>query len=369
MKSRVLQRALIVSCGLVACLAQVGAHAASDTETALKNAAHYAPGLSADIVKAACSEQSVMLYTLVLHDNSREVFKQFQGRFPCVTVKTFAASGGALMQRFTSESRAKSNVADVWMNSSPLFGESLVSQKMLRNWTPPNDAAFSDQWKMQGYWYPIGLATLGVAWNTDSINGPQKAWLATLKSWDQVAQAPVLGASAMVDIRAGGTTQLAYHFFEKQYGLGFWDKLAALKPSIFNGINPLVERLSAGEFPIALAITTDTAGGTQLQNGAPLEWKFPEPGLAVPYYIGVSSQAPHPNAALLLMAWSVSKDGQTAWVKSSGLAPAANVGTDERSFAKSAWYKAPSTYYRPNWPEIAGEFSADVKRFDTAFKK
>jgi iron(III) transport system substrate-binding protein len=369
MKSRALARALLSFGALVAGLAQVGAHAASDRETALRNAAQYAPGLSAENVKAACNEQSVMLYTLVLHDNSREVFKQFQERFPCVTVKTFAASGGALMQRFTSEFRAKSNVADVWMNSSPLFGEALVSEKMLRNWTPPNDAAFSDQWKKQGYWYPVGLATLGVAWNTDAINAQQKAWLATLKTWDQLALAPVMNASGMVDIRAGGTTQLAYHFFEKQYGSGFWDKLAALKPSIFNGINPLVERLSAGEFPVALAITTDTAGGTQLQNGAPLEWKFPEPGLAVPYYIGVSSQAPHPDAALLLMAWSVSKDGQTAWVKSSGLAPAAKVGTDERSFAKSTWYKAPATYYRPDWPEIASEFNADVKRFDTAFKK
>ena len=146
MNSRALARALIFSGALGAGLAQVSAYAASDTDTALSNAAQYAPGLSAETVKAACNEQSVMLYTLVLHDNSREVFKQFHERFPCVTVKTFAASGGALMQRFTSEFRAKSNVADVWMNSSPLFGEALVSQKMLRNWTPPNAKAIPGRW-------------------------------------------------------------------------------------------------------------------------------------------------------------------------------------------------------------------------------
>lgn len=342
---------------------------ASDLDTALKNAAQYAPGVTPAQVKAACSQGSVMLYTLVLHDNSQSVFKQFQQRFPCVSVKTFVGSGGVLMQRFSSESQAGTHVADLWMNSSPTFGDDLTKRGMLRNWTPPNDAQYPDQWKGKGYWYPLGLATLGVAWNTEAIDAQQKAWIASLKTWNQLADAPAKGTAAIVDIRAGGTTQLEYHYFLKQYDAKFWNALQALKPDVFSGINPLVERLAAGEFPIALGVTADTAGGNQLRNGAPLQWKFPEPGLAVPYFIAMSAQAPHPDAALLLMAWSVSPDGQTAWVRSTGLAPAAKVGTDERSFAKQPWYKAPSTYYRADWNEIAAQFGSDVKRFDASFKR
>lgn len=360
--------ALAVSAAVFALLQGPTAQAAIDDE-AWKSAQQHLPGLSREVVLAACQENTVMLYTLVLRDNSADVIERFKKLFPCISVKTFVGSGGALVQRFSSEFQAGNHLADVWMNSSPHVADDLAGKNLLLKWTPPTANLIPDPWKKEGYWYAIGLAHIGVAWNTEEVNPEQKAWLANLKTWDQLPTAPFGGATATVDIRAGGTTQLTYYFFEKQYGPDFLKKLAALKPAVFSGVNPMIDRLVTGEFPMAFAVTADTAAGNQLRNGAPLRWKFPEPGLAVPYFLSIAAKSPHPNAAKLFLAWSLSKDGQTAWVNSSGLAPASKNAKDERPYAMESWYRLPGSYYRPDWAEISSQFKEAVNRFTAAFRK
>lgn len=341
---------------------------AQDSAATWKNAQQYVPGIGKEVVDAACKEGTVTLYTLVLRRNSEDVIDLFQKRFPCLKLKTFVGSGGMLVQRFTSEFTAGTYLADVWMNSSPLFGDELAEKKMFLNWTPPNVPAIADQWKKDGYWYPIGLAHLAVSWNTQDLRPDQQAWLDNLKTWDQVGGAPFVGSTAVVDIRAGGTTHLLYSFLSKQYGADSWRRLADLKPTVFSGINPLTERLAVGEFSLAVG-TVDTSLANRLLSGAPLKWKYPEPGLAVPYFLAVAAKSPHPNAAKLLLAWSLSKDGQTAWVNSTELSPASTNAVDQRPVTREPWYKLPATYYRPNWKEISDQYNDQVAKFAVTFGK
>ena len=171
----------------------------------------------------------------------------------------------------------------------------------------------------------------------------------------------------MVDIRAGGTTQLPYYMFDKEYGPGFMQKLAALKPTVFNAINPLADRLGTGEFSLGLAVTADTAIATQWLRGAPVRWTFPEPGLAVPYYIGLPAKAPHPNAAKLFEAWSLSPEGQRIWVANTGLAPVDKGIQDDRKFAHEPWYKLPSSYYAVDWNALSAALPAGNAHFAAVF--
>ena len=341
--------------------------AAGDLATARQSTSQIAPDLPATLVDAACQEGTVMLYTLVFRGDLEGLAAQFHARFPCLTLKTFVGSGGVLAERFISEYQAGSYVADVWMNSSPVYGDDLAAKGMLLNWTPPDAARVPAIWKHEGAWYSVGLAHIGVAWNTDDLTADQTKWLDGLTRWDQLPSAPFQGSAALVDIRAGGTTQLPYYMFETQYGPGFMTKLAALKPTVFNAINPLADRLGTGEFSLGLAVTADTAIATQWLRGAPVRWKFPEPGLAVPYYIGLPAKAAHPNAAKLFMVWSLSPEGQRLWVSNTGLAPVDKGIQDDRKFAHEAWYKLPSSYYTVDWNALSAALPTATTRFAAVF--
>ena len=78
-------KALVVSAAVFTLLQGSTVQAAIDDE-AWKSAQQYLPGLSREVVQAACQENTVMLYTLVLRDNSADVIERFKKLFPCVAV-------------------------------------------------------------------------------------------------------------------------------------------------------------------------------------------------------------------------------------------------------------------------------------------
>jgi iron(III) transport system substrate-binding protein len=330
----------------------------------------YATGtlkLPAELVTAACKEGHVTFYSLIFDSIKPTSFQKFHERFPCIELSTFNASSGALAQRFTSEFQAGTRNADLLMNSSPSYGKRMIAAGMLAQWTPPTGDLVPAQWQDPGYWYSVGLSYIGMAWNKQEIDDKQKAWLGKTNTWKEVLDAPFKDNLAMVNIRAGGSTQMPYQYLKVTFGIESWKKLAALKPTIFNGINPLADRLAAGEFALTPAATIDTAIGARWAQGAPLQWKFPEPGLAVPYFLAVTSNAPHPNAAKVFLAWSLSEEGQSAWVNGSGLAPASTHVNDQRAFTKEAWYKLPKQTYAADWDKIDADAPELNKDFDRIF--
>ena len=205
-------------------------------------------GLPAETVTAACKEGTVSFYSLIFNSLKPTSFDMFKTRFPCLALSTFAASSGALAQRFTAEFQAETRSADVLMNSSPSYGRRMIAAGMLAQWTPPTGNLIPPEWQQPGYWYSVGLSYIGMAWNTQEVDAGQQAWLNRTTIWREVLEAPFKGSVAMVNIRAGGSTQMPYAYLRQTFGDDAWTKLAALRPTIFDGINPLGDRLATGEF-------------------------------------------------------------------------------------------------------------------------
>src|SRR3546814_6559070 len=79
---------------------------------------------------------------------------------------------------------------------------------MLKNSPPQRSEHISDQWKDGGHWYAMGLTYIGIGYNTDEISDEDRAWIESIETWEDVFDAPFKGRSAMVDVRAGGSTHL-----------------------------------------------------------------------------------------------------------------------------------------------------------------
>lgn len=326
-------------------------------------------GVNADLVNAACSEGRLTFYSLIIGGENSRPAQSFGKRFPCIKVEVFSASGGAIGERFMTEFRAKNAQADVIMNSSPAFGTEMIENKMLAQYTPPNADKVAAQWKEEGYWYGVGVVYIGIGYNTEEISDTDKAWIDNVKTWKDVLDNPFKDRMAMVDIRAGGSTHLPYYYFKKELGSDSWKKLAAENPTIFNGINPLGDQLAAGEFAFVPHATLDTAINERRMRGAPIAWKFPEPGLGLPYFLAVASNAPHSAAAKLFLAWSLSEEGASSWVNESGMAPASSLAKDERDVTKQDWYALPKEIYTADWKVISDDIPNMVKEFQSTFGK
>lgn len=96
----------------------------------------------------------------------------------------------------------------------------------------------------------------------------------------------------------------------EEKGLGFMKRLAARKLSFRHGDTLIAQLLAAGEFSICVVCY-----GYRIElmksKGAPVDWNADEPVTASGSTISLAKQAPHPNAAKLLVDFILSKEGQT----------------------------------------------------------
>ena len=85
--------------------------------------------------------------------------------------------------------------------------------------------------------------------------------------------------------------------------------LAAQQPQLRRGHSLLAQLLAAGEFPISIVVPFEIE---QLKRrGAPVDWSATsDPIVTSINVIGLSTKAPHPNGAKLLINYILSEEGQ-----------------------------------------------------------
>lgn len=362
----ILRRAIVMASLLAAGL---GAHAATPAEIATAKA--YAKsdlaGLDPAVVDGAAKEGELMVYHLIYPKGLNGVFGAFKKRFPFVDVKSFAASGGPLYERYRTEEKAGRSTADIWQHTSAGSADTLAKEGILMNWTPPNDGRVPAQWKRAGSWYPIGLFYVSLAWNDDAVSPEEQKLLRNARDWNVALDPRWKGRMGLVHVRAGGTTHLPYYFYWKSYGEKYLDGLAAAKPLVLDSIVPLAERLASGEVSM-IPLALDTIMANQLAKGVKMRWVYPEPALASAYVMAASAKSPHPNAAKLFLTWSLSKEGQAAWVEASNLAPVSPDVEDRRPFVKEPWFHKPEKHYSYQWSDIDSSLPQLFKVYEQAFR-
>src|SRR5450830_1292340 len=94
----------------------------------------------------------------------------------------------------------------------------------------------------------------------------------------------------------------------EQQGIKYFRELMANKPTLRTGHSLLGNLVSSGEVPLGLDVYNHTVISAK-KIGAPVDYTLLEPAIAVSFSLGLSNQAPHPNAALLFYEYMLT-DGQ-----------------------------------------------------------
>lgn len=350
--------------GLVLALSIAGPPAAAQ-DVASEHAEAWAfmqeqmPGVPYDLLKAACDEGEMMIYSGTWPDATQAVLDGFMARFPCIDAQAFVTRTGQRRERFLAEWRADNNIADIIQDTDPGTLEAQIGEGYIQQYNISNDDKYPEALKHSEYWYPIRIAIMGIAWNTDLVSEEDAKGLL---EWQGMVDPKWKGKVGVSDPSSGGAAFLPWYLWPKLFGDEFMQKLAALEPRGFTSVNPTVSSLAAGD--IEVYVGADDALLTGMwDKGAPIRWSLPDPGIGVPTGQAISARAPHPNAAKLYQEYMFTEEGYGKWQKIGG-GPSVRIGfPDQRAVAKEPWYHFPDELYQYDRADATKSKDAVVDMF------
>ena len=262
----------------------------------------------AALYEAAKAEKEVVWYTTLILDTAvRPIISAFQKKYPGVTVKFSRADSAPTALKVLNEARAGKVQADVFdgtETAGPIIRAGLAA-KYIPTEANKYPAELKDP---NGFWNAYILYFLTPAINTDLT--PQKDWPKTAEdlldpkwkgkiSWGMSSSTGGISFIAGIMLSMGDEKGLAYLKRLAQQNIQNVDVTA----------RAMVDRVGAGDYPLTLGIFNHHTV-MSAQKGAPVTWLKLEPIVAPLALIGITKDAPHPNAARLFVEFITAEEGQ-----------------------------------------------------------
>ena len=254
------------------------------------------------LLEAARREGELVYYASMNVAEANAVIGAFEKRYPFIKVKLNRIGSEKLLTRVLTEARAKKIFADVIQTvefSMHIFSRSGI----LARYTPQANSIYPKEFKEEGFWTTVYYNAYVTAYNTRLV-----AARALPKSYDDLLDPKWKGALMMEGTKAdwfAGMLQI----MGQERGLKYMRALAKQQPSPREGHELLAQLIVAGEGLFDINIPAASVERMK-ERGAPIEWTALGEVPAIMVGIGLSAQAPHPNAAKVFLDFVLSREGQ-----------------------------------------------------------
>jgi len=257
-----------------------------------------------ELVAAAKKEGSLTYYSSIAQDQIDVLTQAFTKKYG-IKVEVLRLNSGELVQRYSAEAQGGSVRADALEYASPevFNGEPQWFTALNENEIPAL-ADWPDNAKQ-----PRSLVTslfpYSVTYNTDLVPKPPT-------TWSQLAGSEWKGRISLVDPRTSPSYIGWADAVEKEFGPEYLSKLGALQPELAQSATPGAQQVAAGAF--AVNFPSMPVHPLPLKaSGAPVDYQIiSDPPIKLAINMGISAQAPHPNAARLFASWRLTQEGQVA---------------------------------------------------------
>lgn len=256
------------------------------------------------MVDAAKEEGSVNVYNIASDVQNQRMVDAWSDAYPEIDLN-ITRGAGELPSRVSAELESGNPGADVfefsnveWFHEHEDYLADLSELPSMDDW-PQDYVAVEDRAVVTGT-YPWSM----VAWNTNVF--PEG-----FQEWDDLLDPSVqgnLGMTETITVSVAGYLD----FLETELGQEFMEELGEQNPSFYAAGIPLMQAVASGE----VAVTTLGVPATALElieNGAPIDYTYMEPGFAFEISTAALEDAGNPNAALVFMDWFMSEEGQHAY--------------------------------------------------------
>jgi iron(III) transport system substrate-binding protein len=254
------------------------------------------------VVAAARKEGTVTLYTSATAPQHGQLAKAFERKYG-IKVEILDARASELRERVRAEQASGRFLGDVIQNGSATMRHQAEEQAFQPHGDLPNIARLRPPFAADALQVPNFVLAYGILVNTKLL--PPAA---APKSWHDLLDPRWRGKLLADDFRAIGGGQTFFSVTYDAFGLDFHDKLKTQGIVFSRGVGESERRVATGEYPIRFP--------QQFPNylalkGLPVRLVIPEEGCPyVPFDLAVMRNAPHPNAARLLIDFYISPEGQ-----------------------------------------------------------
>ena len=330
---------------IVAALAPRPAAALTQSEIAMLAG----PGRQKTLEEGARREGAVMIYSGIIVDQAlRPLVEGFGRKYPFVKAEFWRGDSRPIVQKILAEEQSGRVIADVLEGTG--LSQALVQAGVLVPFASPELAAMpADHLDPNRLWAPTRLSYFGAAFNTRLVTAQ-----AAPRRYEDLLDAKWQGKIAWVTEAQEGMpifiTNLRLAWGEAKTE-AYLAQLARQKLIPFGESGrALVNRVMDGEYPLALAIFLHHPL-ISARAGAPVDSIPMNPVSSLAGTVVLPKNVPHPHAAMLMIDFILSRDGQETLARSDyfpsnpQVPPAeflrrivpANIGMEEKFLRPEIW--------------------------------
>ncbi len=262
-----------------------------------------------DLVQAALKEGQVTWYsTLIVNQIVRPITEAFERKYLGIKVSYSRAGAADTALKIRNEARARHVAADLFDGSNTVF--LLEDAGLVADFHPQAASSWPAELRdPKGHWTALNAYFWTAAVNTDLVKPADEP-----KTYDDLLDPKWKGRIAWThDLTPGGPPGFIYNILTtkgQEQGMAYLRKFAAQQPASIPAAQRVVlDKVISGEFPLCVMIL-DYHVTISAAKGAPVKWLKMEPLLQSMGLVSVVKDAPHPNAARLLVEFMLSDEGQ-----------------------------------------------------------
>jgi iron(III) transport system substrate-binding protein len=257
----------------------------------------------AKLVQAARKEGEIVWYTTMSLDQSKQFMDRFIRKYPFLKPSVFRSGGGALLNRVLSEAKAGKNLFDV-VNGNGELVLPLMEVNVLAPYVSPERKVIPEDLKDdKGFWTSVYVNSIVLGYNKNLVKRENLP-----RTYDELLDPRWKGRKISLDDSYTTFLQGLVSVWGKEKAVAYLKKLADQDPVVMRGSTVRAQLAAAGEFPLVVAYANIIQN--LAERGAPVDWVPLEPAVISVNTVMLGAKASHPNAAKLLVDFTLSKEGQ-----------------------------------------------------------
>ncbi|MDK1361681.1 ABC transporter substrate-binding protein [Arthrobacter sp. zg-Y1219] len=270
-----------------------------------------------ELVAAAESEGSVRLYTSLLEPDLVKLVEEFEATYD-IDIEDIRLGGSDAMNRFDSESAAKSRTADiVVVNDTSFFGAATEKGTILpleETGVLPLVPDFpSDMLLEEEKTAVLTVTNNGLVYNSNLVDEADAP-----DTWEDLLDPRWTGKILAVAPESSLANILTWSIVSESQGEDYLSEIGAQIGRYYPNLVPMHEALAAGEGELAVP-SPEFFVAAQTAAGQPLAFKSLSPNYYPAQALGVATAAEHPAAARLLAQFLMSEDGISTITSGAGV--------------------------------------------------
>lgn len=255
------------------------------------------------LMQGAEDEGKVTFYTSTAPEDVQSLLLAFSMRYPFIQPEMVRDKGTVLRERVVHEYGDGKSPADV-IELTDINLEKLKLKGLIRPYLSPEAKAYPIELReSDGYWVAEQRNFLVLAWNTGLLEGA-----AVPHSYEALLDPRLKGKIIVESHEASWMAALMIYWGEKK-GRDFFRALAGQIGGVRTGHQIIAEQIAAGSVFLSPTIHSNNSEWLK-RRSLPIDWRPLEPVVTDLVGSALPLEPPHPHAALLLIDFILSLEGQ-----------------------------------------------------------